>query len=587
MEKAVGALRVLQTFWGSNEPQSLSESPAGIAAETPSSHRYHQLVKREEGDQNFADVYQPADTPETHQQDAKPTDSRAHVTHPASQGPGSLPTYLASAAPPRASQERHVGPVPLERSDVAHGNGRLETPRRSETTRERDLSSQSREIAKPPGGTEARHGTFNIGDYSVRPGDLTQWIAPGAEYGRYSDDEVRSQPDIVFEDGTLTMPLDGPHLRDVIRRIEKDRSLCFKMRWYVARHVRHHYTTELKPSTQHYRRRVYRNHNFARQNDKSEQLVSLRDKPFNRLDFEATRIQEHFSRNQPGFQIRTITQVLQRAYDQYGWDETVTDENVDDVLLLQADSDLRHWVTARRMKSPYQEAPTPPIVQQPLMIATAEPPRVTPNSSMYGGPSPPRLHPVEPSSHYSMPPQSATHNPASRFPPQACSPPSSLRQREAGHRKASEGPPGTTRDEEIALLRAEIRELKAEVEAGRQFRASFVQEQRASQEALMAEMRSMLEAAEHGRKRKRHERRRGGGGGGSGSDKKQLPPFSSSASASASSSRRRKSKSQKMRKYVQKLQELDAQSDDDDDGSLSSSSSASAAGEELPADSGP
>ena len=553
MEKAVGALRVLQTFWGSTEPphhpsssQTLSAPQSGITVETPSGHRYHELVKREEGDQDLANVYRPAETPETRQQDAKFTDSRAHLTHPACQDAGSVSTYLAST-PPTTSQESRAGPAHPEGPDVACTNARLETSREVEAVRERSFSSQPREILNSAVIGDPKYGNFSFGDYVVRRGDLTNWTAPGAEYGRYTDEEVRSQPDIIFEDGTLTMPLDGPHLRDVIRRIEKDRSLCFKMRWYIARHVRHHYTTELKPSTQHYRRRVYRNHNFSRQHDKSEQLVSLRDKPFNRLDFEATRIQEHFTRNQPGFQIRTITQVLQRAYDQYGWDEAVTDEDVDDVLLLHADSDLRHWANARRMTSPYQEVPAGPIVQQPPKIIAAEPTLVTPSPSMYGAASPLHHQQAESSFHYSMLLQTPASSSTNAFPPQPSS--SSLR-RETEH-PASHEPSAR---EEVALLRAEIRELKAEVEAGRQFRESFVEEQRASQEALMAEMHSMLEAAEHGRKRKRERR----------SDKKQFS--------------RRKSK--KMRKYVQKLKELDAQTD----GSLSSSSASAA--EDSPGDAG-
>ncbi|RYP07957.1 hypothetical protein DL764_002185 [Monosporascus ibericus] len=297
-------------------------------------------------------------------------------------------------------------------------------------------------------------------------------IAPGL----FSDEEVRNQPDIISADGRLTLPLDGPQLREVMHRIERDKSICFKMRW-------------------------------------AEQLISLRTKPFNRLDFEATRMQEHFIKNQSGWQERSITQILQRAYEQYRWADVITDENVDAILITEAGADLRLFANATKMGFPSNAVSS---------VANQGSSRVSASEGAHGGPLMPSN--AGPGQYISEDIRQQIRQ-------------DSIGEHLGRQRVGTEGMEiprhgATGSNEEIAKLRAEIRELKAEVERGRVFRENFIEEQRATQEALMAEMRMMLEASEFVRKRKR-----------SSSDGKHLS----------------QRKSRKLRKYVQKLKELDVQ----------------------------
>ncbi|RYP60342.1 hypothetical protein DL770_010011 [Monosporascus sp. CRB-9-2] len=334
-------------------------------------------------------------------------------------------------------------------------------------------------------------------------------IAPGL----FSDEEVRNQPDIISADGRLTLPLDGPQLREVMHRIERDKSICFKMRWYVARHVRQQFQESLPLSNQYYRRRVYRNHNFTRGPTRAEQLISLRTKPFNRLDFEATRMQEHFIKNQSGWQERSITQILQRAYEQYRWADVITDENVDAILITEAGADLRLFANATKMGFPSNAV---------CSVANQGSSRVAASERSSGGPLIPSV---------AGPGQYISENITQQIRQDSIGElPGRQRVGTEGMEIPRHGATGS--NEEIAKLRAEICELKAEVERGRVFRENFIEEQRATQEALMAEMRMMLEASECVRKRKR-----------TSSDGKHLS----------------QRKSRKLRKYVQKLKELDVQ----------------------------
>lgn len=124
-----------------------------------------------------------------------------------------------------------------------------------------------------------------------------------------SDEDVRGQSDVRYLDQSLVMVLDGPLLRQIIHRIEADGNLCFKMRWYVARHLRKTFKKSISPGVQDYsiyirnkasqykRYRVLAAHPMS----KGGALPPLGGRPINRLDFEATRATAGFTRNQPGW----------------------------------------------------------------------------------------------------------------------------------------------------------------------------------------------------------------------------------------------------------------------------------------------
>ncbi|RYO78678.1 hypothetical protein DL766_004879 [Monosporascus sp. MC13-8B] len=521
MDLAVDALRALHTFWSGQESQQSQGS------------------RHEES----APLAQPNRTTETSAKNI--SDSTINVEDGAlaskdDRSQGAPEALDKNEAPARAS---------VNLSDRDSGSSRTQHPPTDPHTREEDPSPGSsnapyttsvglemarqggvilRRNSSPKLPSHESNGDLRAGnrdssaEFSDNPERLSSEsptrerqvsqrhdIAPGL----FSDEEVRNQPDIISADGRLTLPLDGPQLREVMHRIERDRSICFKMRWYVARHVRQQFQESLPLSNQYYRRRVYRNHNFTRGPTRAEQLISLRAKPFNRLDFEATRMQEHFIKNQSGWQERSITQILQRAYEQYRWADVITDGNVDAILITEAGADLRLFANATKMGFPSNAVSS---------VAHKGSSRASVSEKSSGGLLIPS---VAGSGQYTS--EEITQQIRQ----------DTTKEQPGRQRVGTEGieipPQGATgNDDEIAKLRAEIRELKAEVERGRVFREKFVEEQRATQEALMAEMRMMLEASECVRKRKR-----------SSGDGKHL-------------SQRR---SRKLRKYVQKLKELGVQ----------------------------
>ncbi|RYP56248.1 hypothetical protein DL771_012035 [Monosporascus sp. 5C6A] len=524
MDLAVDALRALHTFWsgqesqqsqGSRHEESAPLTPPNPPTETSAKNRSDSainvkedgpLVSKDDLSQGIPESLgqnesssrasvnlsdRDRDSSRTQQ---PPTDPRTREKDPSPADPGSADAqYTTNVGLDMARQ----GGVALERSCSPESpnhesNGDLRAGNRDSTP---EFSDNSERLS---------------GESPTRERQVSQRhdIAPGL----FSDEEVRNQPDIISADGRLTLPLDGPQLREVMHRIERDKSICFKMRWYVARHVRQQFQESLPLSNQYYRRRVYRNHNFTRGPTRAEQLISLRTKPFNRLDFEATRMQEHFIKNQSGWQERSITQILQRAYEQYRWADVITDENVDTILITEAGADLRLFANATKMGFPSNSVSS---------VANQGSSRVSASERSSGGPLMPSI---------AGPGQYTSENITQQ-----------IRQDSIGehlerHRVGTEGMEiprhgATGSNEEIAKLRAEIRELKAEVERGRVFRENFIEEQRATQEALMAEMRMMLEASECARKRKRS------------SNRKHL-------------SHR---KSRKLPKYVQKLKELEVQ----------------------------
>ncbi|KAK7751383.1 hypothetical protein SLS62_006639 [Diatrype stigma] len=573
MEKAVGALRVLQTFWSSNESEqqhghrgSVQASPTlqvSPVTETPTRHPWHGEVKLEEGEDegSLSSENHWAQPPESQEHNASST---GELPNPIGQNVDTTAQRASTSRDsPKGSSMEDAGPGNPGRPDVPFTNlgfgmppeaeaGHATSPSVQTSTRDSTEATQDSVIIATGNSSQP-----SAGFSGERPGNQRKgYVPPRVEKSVYSDEEVYNQPDIIFADGTLTMPLDGPQLREIIHRVEQDRLLCFKMRWYVARHVRRQYQTDLTPSTQLYRRRVLVKHNFVRKHDRAKQLVSLRENPFNRLDFEATRLQEGFRRNEPGWQVRGVTQILQKAYEQYGWEEVVTEENVNEVLVLQASADLRIFAAAGRMSRAYHGSPlSVPAQDVSRAIEAGTPLNASSRSAVRGATTTPvQSKPEE------LIVRRASQNPVPNTP--------LLRNAGAGagagEVAVAPAAPALKPDDEISQLRAEISELRAEVERGRRFRESYAEEQRASQEALMAEMRMMLEAAECGRNQKR--KRESGGGSRSSDHKKQL----------LKSSRR---KSRKLRKYVRKLKELDVHTEE----SLSSSSSSLA--EDSPSDS--
>ncbi|CAJ2506287.1 Uu.00g004170.m01.CDS01 [Anthostomella pinea] len=151
------------------------------------------------------------------------------------------------------------------------------------------------------------------------------------------DEHVQAQPDLVFTDQSLTMPLDGPELHRTMLAIEADDTLCFKMRWHVARHLRRTYTKLRTPITQLFTSRIRTRYYHVKTGT-----------PYNRLDFEAMRALMGFRRDQPGWADESRFKMLQVAYEQFGWDEVITDANVDDVL-LEAGVPLEYFQRAPRV----------------------------------------------------------------------------------------------------------------------------------------------------------------------------------------------------------------------------------------------
>ncbi|RYP08977.1 hypothetical protein DL765_008620 [Monosporascus sp. GIB2] len=524
MDLAVDALRALHTFWSGQESQqsqgSTYEEAAPLAQpnrpdETSAKNISDSTINVENGpvagkDDRAQEVPEGLDKNEAQARASVNLSDRDSDSSRTQQPPTDPQTREKDPSPadPGNSNAPHTISVGLEMA--RQGGvipGRKSSPKLPSHESSGDLRASNRDSSAEFSDNPERLSS----ESPTRERQVSQRhdIAPGL----FSDEEVRNQPDIISADGRLTLPLDGPQLREVMHRIERDRSICFKMRWYVARHVRQQFQESLPLSNQYYRRRVYRNHNFTRGPTRAEQLISLRAKPFNRLDFEATRMQEHFIKNQSGWQERSITQILQRAYEQYRWADVITDENVDAILITEAGADLRLFANATKMGFPSNAVSS---------VAHQGSSRASVSERPSGGLLMPS---VAGSGQYTSEEiaQQIRQDPTGEQP---------RRQRVGTEGMEISPQVATGNDDEIAKLRAEIRELKAEVERGRVFREKFIDEQRATQEALMAEMRMMLEASECVRKRKR-----------SSSDGKHL-------------SQRR---SRKLRKYVQKLKELDVQ----------------------------
>ncbi|KAK6068738.1 hypothetical protein SCUP234_11001 [Seiridium cupressi] len=146
-------------------------------------------------------------------------------------------------------------------------------------------------------------------------------MPPEVGYPARASDQV----DVVFDDQTIRMPRDHPEFVRVLENLHYDEDICFKMRCmpYEAK-IRNDHTSAPKYDDQHSSR---------------DTLIRLKNKPFNRLDFEATRVSHNFIRDEPNWEKTRLTQVLQMAYEEHGWDQAGADlslfdnaEKMDDTM---------------------------------------------------------------------------------------------------------------------------------------------------------------------------------------------------------------------------------------------------------------
>lgn len=158
-------------------------------------------------------------------------------------------------------------------------------------------------------------------------------------------DTVQGGGDIGFLDQTLYMPDDHPRVQQIITTIQKDDSMCFKMKWYLVRYVRRNFIPYLEASEQPWGKRVRNRHSWSYKcigpdGKIFDRLLDLLDKPLNRLTFEAERAQSKYSFKQPGWQYKRVPQILQRCYEKYDWKAYIDESEVDDIL-IEAGEDLR------------------------------------------------------------------------------------------------------------------------------------------------------------------------------------------------------------------------------------------------------
>ncbi|KAK7753740.1 hypothetical protein SLS62_004364 [Diatrype stigma] len=401
------------------------------------------------------------------------------------------------------------------------------------------------------------------------------------EQEQEEEDQDHHQPDAVAPAG-LTAASDDPKVRDVIQTLEGDPTLCHKMRWYVARHVRREYQAGLSPSRQTYRRRIGEH---RRTSAGRTWAVGLPDRPFNRLDFEATRAQVGFRRGQEGWERQTITRILQSAYERYGWCEVIAGEEVDGVL-LEAGADLTLWddleehsaATAAQKKKGEGDKESQLVTRGRRQVTTPPP---TPPNHHQGSPieiieiesspepSPPSCYPADSAAEKnsswgsfvasSSGAQSSTNKSTATKkrgrgttsvddddppPPALISTPPASRGVNSDSRKPAlqdggkgkewqEWPPLPQKvksSQELTVLWAEVEQLKAQAERDRLAKERLIRDQKAAQGALLAEMRLLREAAEKERARCWNQKRL-----------------------------KRRRNDRRMRRYLRKLKELEAE----------------------------
>ncbi|KAH8202891.1 hypothetical protein TruAng_002944 [Truncatella angustata] len=170
------------------------------------------------------------------------------------------------------------------------------------------------------------------------------------QFGR----KMVAECEVIFEDQTLLMPRDHDEVRIMLETLQEDGHLCFKMRWYVARHIRATHSPQRQPSMQIFATRLRQHHQWQKKvrygHIVYDKLIALNNWPINRLDFEAQRVQSKFHRGQDGWQYKRVTQILEQAYRQYNW-HSIIDEGIVDRVLLEAGADLNAWENATILNS--------------------------------------------------------------------------------------------------------------------------------------------------------------------------------------------------------------------------------------------
>jgi hypothetical protein len=150
------------------------------------------------------------------------------------------------------------------------------------------------------------------------------------------DTAATDHPDMASSEQSLVMPGDGQRLQSIINTIEADDTMCFKMRWYVARHVRDNFDATKTVAHQKFSKVVRPHHTWENRvlpgGQPYQRLVNFNPKPFSRLNFEAERAQCGFRKDQQGWQYSRIEQILQHAYEQRTWNPVITEADVDAVL---------------------------------------------------------------------------------------------------------------------------------------------------------------------------------------------------------------------------------------------------------------
>ncbi|KAI1499036.1 hypothetical protein F5X99DRAFT_391480 [Biscogniauxia marginata] len=292
------------------------------------------------------------------------------------------------------------------------------------------------------------------------------------------------------------MPLDGVELRLIIKRVENDPTLCFKMKWYVARHLRHNFVKLRQPCYQYYALRI-RGVYYARLRETSDQA---QQRQYNRLDFEAARAQVGFRKDQPGWEQETSkVKMLQEAYEMFQWSEFITDDDVDEILKgAKAHSDAFDYAT--RVSRPAYYSVFEPISGQLLGTTTRESdrqvdlPRDQDTKKSPQNPEPSYRRSKRKQMHDDTPGVSQHFDASTeQMLPRLYEELKSLREEVSELRKAAQ--------EEIVFREKLLGLCAVDWRKERQFRETFLAEHRASQDALLAELRELREATQGGSKR--------------------------------------------------------------------------------------
>ncbi|KAI1337448.1 hypothetical protein F5Y15DRAFT_154534 [Xylariaceae sp. FL0016] len=416
--------------------------------------------------------------------------------------------------------------------------------------REGAISGCNRAELFTPGVETAGPDHIEIPSHSPGPAQLsTSNTVEGA----------RQQPEAIPSHMHLCMPHDSHELRSIMERIEADHDLCFKMRWYIARHVRRYFHDGKAPSIQTYQRPIRRALILNKENSATPSQLPI--VPFNRLDFEATRLQEGFRRHQRDWQRSRISRTLQMAYECYGWHEVVADAEADAILSKDVSVDITLYDKALAGGKPGDwHIYGPQVREDPGNMLHRGRPR---NMSHNGSPRAPeprikqsiKGEPVQAQDQLQDLSQGTTHGPlrgSSQNLPQE------VLYQGSSQASPSRGERPSPLHDEVYMLRVEVNKLKqssqrdrllleatlashtAEIEEilerERQLREKLAAENKIVNQTLMAEIHELREVTQGSKKRKRNDEKR--------SNRKA-----------------------KLRKYIRKIKELDTESSSDESSS--------------------